>query len=65
MISASKLRSLKRSGYAVAGITRDGVAILKSPRGNSTVTDRQIAAAVASVRSRAERTFAAGSDKKR
>jgi hypothetical protein len=48
---ASKIRNLKRNGYAISGVTHDGVVILKSPRGRSKLTDKQISAAVAAVRS--------------
>lgn len=64
-IETSKLRSLKRNGYAVAGVTSDGVAILKSPRGSSRLTDRQIAAAVASVRSIASSALTQSAHKKK
>jgi hypothetical protein len=64
-VNASRLRSLKRQGYAIAGVTHDGVAILKSPRGTSRLSDKQITAAVASVRSMAASALTQSDAKKR
>jgi hypothetical protein len=47
-------KALRKDGYAVAGVTHDGVGILKSGRATH-FTDREVREAIAKVRAAASR----------
>lgn len=52
---SSSGQSTRKGSYAIAGITRDGVEILRSPGRATHFTDKELTAAIARVRSDKER----------
>ena len=61
--TANRIRKLRKDGYAVAGVAPDGVVILRSRHRATHFTDKELAAAIAVVRSNAASALTQSSDR--